>query len=105
MAYSGEDKRQGASITEDRVENIMRRVLDEYHVKIDKLCAKNIETGVLKHVNETRHITQEEKDMIYDAKNYIKNKGEGSALIKWALSLPIFGLVIERCVSYFIHRG
>lgn len=105
MTYQGEDRRREASITEDRVENIMRRLLDEHHTKIDKICAKNVETGLLKHINEVEHITKDEKVMIYDSKNYIKNKAEVSALAKWCLQLPVFGLIIERCVSYFIHKG
>lgn len=99
------DGKQEASITEDRVENIMRKLLDEHHTKIDKLCAKNIETGLLKHVNEVEHITKDEKQLIYDSKTHIRNSAEMSAFAKWCIQLPVVGLIIERCVSYYIHRG
>jgi hypothetical protein len=104
MAYEGGERRQETSITEDRVENIMRKLLDEHHIKIDALCAKNLETGILKHVNGLGHLTEGEKTMIYDGANYIKNKGQVSALVRWGLSLPVFGLIIERCISYFMHK-
>ena len=105
MAYQGEDRRREASITEDRVENIMRKLLDEHHVKIDALCAKNIETGLLKHVTEVEHITKDEKALIYDGRDHIRTSKEMSAVAKWCLQLPVLGLIIERCFSYFMHKG
>jgi|SRR3972149_4745265 len=104
MAHQG-DKRRVGSITEDRVENIMRCLLDEYHKKIDALCEKNIKTGVLEHEKNNGHITNTEKTMMYDSMNYIKNKKEMSALLKWCLSVPLIGLIAERCISYLTHKG
>ena len=100
----GDERKEHICITEDRLKVVLNEVWKEQYKEVKNFCNENNEHHLVKHLNENKHITEEEQTLIYDAKNFITNSEKKTSAIKWYLSLPICGLIIERAINYIIHK-
>ena len=105
MTWTGGERREHLCITEDRLKGILNDVWKEQFREVKEFCNENNEHFLTKHNNEKKHLSEEEQSLIYDAKNFIVNSEKKTSAIKWYLSLPIVGLIVERLISYFSNKG
>jgi len=96
-------------LTEDRLRVVLNEEFKEYRRDVERFCDQNVQSKLNEHQLAMGHVTKDEKSVIYDARNHMKNNPKEKKSIIVKLGLPVSGagfvLLVDRLISYFGHKG
>lgn len=94
MTWDGKERRDG-SITISDVENAVYKANEKFFAKVQEMCDKNMEVGLLRHTTELSHLDKETKSVLYEMIGNFK----GRIKAKYSIGIPLSLLIVERVLN------
>lgn len=94
MTWDGHERR-GDTISISDVKNAVYEANEKFYEKVQKMCDDNLETSLLKHVQEHSHLDKPTKMLLYE----MISNFQGRIKAKYSIGIPLALLFAERILN------